>query len=138
LRYELEKVVEFPKEILPGKLYYSEEFKTSRHRCACGCGDVIRLPIDHLHHHITEGPRGPTLRPSVGNWNVCDAHYYITNGEVEVLAKMSPQQIAAGRRFEDQRRELYFKTQDTFGRRLKRVLVNRLSAIKRWILGSRS
>jgi hypothetical protein len=135
LKYELERVETFPKVLLPGKLYFSEEFQTSRHLCACGCGDVIKLPIDHLHHGITEGPKGPTLRPSVGNWNVCDAHYYITDGEVQWLPKWSPAQIAAGRRYEDERREVYFKSQDTFVRRLRRKVSKFLATARRSIFG---
>lgn len=133
MRYVLELVENFPNPLEPGKFYYSQEFQTSRHLCACGCGDVIKLPIDHLHHHLSEGPDGPTLRPSVGNWNVCDAHYYITNGEVEWLGKMSQAQIASSRRFEDERREVYFKTQNTFFRRLGRKLARAWGAIKRII-----
>jgi hypothetical protein len=131
VRYVLEQVEVFPKPLLPGRLYYSKEFKTSRHVCACGCGDVIRLPIDHLHHQIVQGPTGPTLRPSVGNWNVCNAHYYITDGKVEWLPQMSPEEIEAGRRFEDRRREVYFKAQDTLVRRVKRRLAAIWSAIGR-------
>jgi hypothetical protein len=122
LKFELVTVETFPKDLEIGKLYHSPEFKTSRHLCACGCGDVIRLPIDHLHHRITIGPNGPTVRPSIGNWHVCDAHYYITDGSVEWLPKWSSQQIAAGRRYEDERRELYFKSDVGVFVRLRRVL----------------
>jgi hypothetical protein len=120
VRFQLERVVTFPKALCPGVLYYSEEFKTSRHVCACGCGDIIKLPIDHMHHRITEAAHGPTLRPSVGNWDVCDAHYYVTDGQVEWLPRWSQSQITAGRRAEDQRRERYFNESSSFFLRFRK------------------
>ena len=120
MRFDLEEVEHFPKELLPGKLYHSAEFQTSRHLCACGCGDVIKLPIDHLHHRISLGDHGPTLRPSVGNWNICDAHYFITDGVVEWLPRWSAAQISGGRRIEDEKREEYFNSRNSFFRQLTR------------------
>jgi hypothetical protein len=118
VRYELVEVERFPANPEPGILYWSREFKMCAHRCACGCGDVIQLPVDELNYCVTEGPRGVTLRPSVGNWNICDAHYYITGGEVEWMAKWSPAQVAAGRAAEDARREAYYARRKTWRQRL--------------------
>jgi hypothetical protein len=80
----------------------------SGHLCACGCGDFVQLPITPVDFRIIAGPNGPTLRPSVGNWNVCNAHYYITDGQVQWLEALSPSQIAAGRAAEDARRTAYY------------------------------
>ncbi len=110
MRYSLVEVERFPKTLEPGRLYWSKEFEISAHLCACGCGDVIYLPIGPVDYTITLHPGGPTLRPSVGNWNVCNAHYLITNGEVQWAARWTPEQIAAGRAAEDARRAAYYAT----------------------------
>jgi hypothetical protein len=119
VKYELLEIERFPADARQGILYWSREFKMCAHRCACGCGDVIQLPVDELNYRITEGPRGVTLRPSVGNWNICDAHYFITNGEVEWMPRWSPAQIAAGRGAEDARREAYYARRKTWWQRLR-------------------
>lgn len=113
MRYELVEVERFPAVIEPGILYWSREFKMCAHNCACGCGDVIQLPVDELNYRITEEAGGVTLRPSVGNWNICDAHYLITRGGVEWARQWSPEQIAAGRKAEDARREAFYARRQT-------------------------
>lgn len=119
MKYELVEVERFPSNVEPGVLYWSREFKMCAHRCACGCGDVIQLPIDDLNYRIIEGSRGVTLRPSVGNWNICDAHYYITAGDVEWMPQWSSNQIAAGRAAEDARREASYARKGTWRQRLR-------------------
>lgn len=112
------EVERFPADPELGLLYWSREFKMCAHRCACGCGDVIQLPVDELNYRIIQSSSGVTLRPSVGNWNICDAHYYITTGDVEWLPRWSPEQIAAGRAAEDARREAHFARKAPWWRRL--------------------
>ena len=127
MRYELVEIERFPADVQPGILYWSREFKMCAHRCACGCGDVIQLPVDKLNYCISSNRGGVTLRPSVGNWNICDAHYYITGGAVEWLPKWTPAQIDAGRAREDARREEFFAAKLTWRERL-RLLLARLLA----------
>lgn len=130
MRYELVEVERFPAIVEPGILYWSQEFKMCAHRCACGCGDVIQLPVDALNYRITNGPQGVSLRPSIGNWNICDAHYYITNGETEWMPQWSAAQIAAGRAAEDIRRERFYARRPTWMVRLRLLLVRALSWLK--------
>lgn len=110
MKFSLVEVDRFPDTFQPGKLYWSKEFEISAHLCACGCGDVIYLPVGPVDYSITIHEKGPTLRPSVGNWNVCDAHYFITKGEVQWTEKWTPEQIAIGRAQEDARRDAYYAT----------------------------
>lgn len=124
MKYQLVDVERFPKALEPGVLYWSQEFETSAHLCACGCGDVIKLPIDALNFKITQGSKGFTLRPSVGNWGICNAHYFITNGQVEWLAQMSPAAIKAGRTAEDARRKTFYARKRTWQQRLRAWLNN--------------
>jgi hypothetical protein len=98
-----------PKELEPGKLYFSEEFGVSGHLCACGCGNKIILPIGPVEWSITAEGDKPTLHPSVGNWELpCKSHYWIENGVVEWSTEWSEEQVIAGRVAEERRRKLYF------------------------------
>lgn len=108
MKFSLVEVDRFPDTLGKEKLYWSKEFKITAHLCACGCGDVIYLPIGPTDYSIAVHDQGPTLRPSIGNWNVCNAHYFITNGEVQWARKWTSQQIAVARAQEDARREAYY------------------------------
>ena len=112
MRLELEHVHFMPKELKPGILYVSEEFETAAHLCACGCGAKIRTPLGPTEWSVEETEVGPSLWPSVGNWQqACQSHYVIYRGEVIWAAQWTPQQILAGRRAEDSRRRAYYDRQ---------------------------
>lgn len=129
MRYRLFEVEELPETLEPGALYWSQEYEISAHLCACGCGDVIYLPVGPVDYSISVDPSGPTLSPSVGNWDVCNAHYWIIRGEVAWAGQWSPQQIAASRAREDARRAAHYDRPKGWWRRV----VNRLRAWLRWI-----
>lgn len=130
LRYSLKEIVSFPDVYEFGVLYWSKEFEMSAHLCACGCGDIIQVPVDLMNFSIVDGSMGPTVRPSIGNWGVCDAHYYITNGEVEWLGTLSKEQIIESRSFEDSRREAYYSNvQSSAFMKLKAAI----SSFMRWL-----
>ena len=113
MKIELQRVRYMPKELKPGVLYVSEEFAAAAHLCACGCGSKVRTPLGPTEWSIEETDTGPTLYPSVGNWQqACQSHYWIYRGEVIWSAKWTPEQIAAGRRGEEQRRRAYYETLD--------------------------
>lgn len=133
MRFELVEVERFPPVIEPGTLYWSREFKMCSHLCACGCGDVIQLPVDELNYRIVAGPRGLTLRPSVGNWGVCDAHYLITVGEVVWARKWSAAEIAAARDVEDARREVHFAPEPVRTSGLREWLTGALRSLRKWL-----
>jgi hypothetical protein len=98
-----------PKELKPGILYVSEEFGTAAHLCACGCGSKVRTPLGETDWKLEEGPQGPTLRPSVGNWQIaCQSHYWIFQGEILWAESWTPEQIADGRRAEQERARVYY------------------------------
>src|ERR1043165_1295513 len=98
-----------PKALEPGILYVSEKFGTAAHLCACGCGAKIRTPLGPTEWTLKDTPSGPSLWPSVGNWQqACQSHYIIRAGKIVWAPKWSPEQIAAGRRDEERRREEYY------------------------------
>jgi hypothetical protein len=108
-RFSLQYVQYMPKTLEPGVLYEATEFGTAAHLCACGCGSKIRTPLGPTEWQIVATPGGPTLRPSVGNWQKpCRSHYLITAGKVNWAPAWTEDRIAAGRRGEQRRREAYY------------------------------
>jgi hypothetical protein len=112
-KIELQRVQYMPRELKPGVLYVSEEFGAAAHLCACGCGSKIRTPLGPTEWALQETDTGPTLRPSVGNWQQpCQSHYWLDRGEIRWADKWTPEQIAAGRRGEEKRRRAYYDALD--------------------------
>lgn len=110
MRIRLESVRYIPAELEPGVLYVSREFEIAVHLCACGCGTKIRTPLGAAEWSVKKTKNGPILDPSVGNWQEpCQSHYWIHRGEVKWADRWSQEQIAAGRRREEQRREAYLE-----------------------------
>jgi Family of unknown function (DUF6527) len=102
-----------PRELKPNVLYVSEEFDIAIHLCPCGCGSRVKTPLGAAEWSMEENESGPTLEPSLGNWQIaCQSHYWITRGNVEWAAKWKPEQIAEGRRYEEKRRRAYYEAND--------------------------
>ncbi len=108
-KIKLKRVHYIPRDLEPGVLYISEEFGAAAHLCACGCGAKIRTPLGPTEWSFTETPSGPTLSPSIGNWQQpCQSHYFIRNGQVVWAPKWTLEQIEAGRIDEELRRKAYY------------------------------
>ena len=113
MKIELQHVHYMPKELTPGVLYVSEEFGAAAHLCACGCGVKIRTPISPTDWALEDTDLGPTLRPSIGNWqHACQSHYWIRRGEVIWSETWTSEQIAEGRRCEEERERAYYDRLD--------------------------
>lgn len=129
MKVELQRVHYMPKELKPGVLYVSEEFGTAAHLCACGCGSKIRTPLGPAEWTLEMSSSGPTLRPSIGNWQqACRSHYWIYRGGIKWADQWTPEQIAADRQNEKSRRKAYFDD-------LKRKRGGLLARLWRWIKG---
>ena len=106
---ELQRVEFIPKDLQPGLLYVSDRFRLAVHLCACGCGRKVTTPLKPTEWTLTATDARPSLRPSVGSWQLpCQSHYWITDGKVVWSTQWTPEQIAAGRRGEEARREAYY------------------------------
>lgn len=109
MKFKLERVHYMPNELKPGILYYSEEFDTCAHLCACGCGSKIRTPLGPTEWRIFISKKGPSLDPSIGNWQIpCHSHYWILDGNTKWARQWSEAEIKAGRHAEQMRRSAYF------------------------------
>lgn len=113
MKFGLERVRYMPKDLKPGVLYVSEEFDIAMHLCACGCGSKVKTPLGPTEWSVAETDSGPSLSPSVGNWQQpCKSHYWIDRGEIRWASKWTPEQIAAGRHHEEVRRRDYYDALD--------------------------
>ncbi|EKN4026669.1 hypothetical protein DVQ44_03455 [Yersinia enterocolitica] len=100
-----------PKILENGILYYSDKYGTAAHICACGCGQKIRTPIGPTEWSLTESSQGPTLNPSVGNWQKeCKSHYFIRKGKIEWCGRWTEEQINKGREREELARAEYYNS----------------------------
>ena len=109
-RFKLQRVHYMPAQLEAGILYVAEEFGAVAHLCSCGCGSKIRTPLGPTEWALTETSNGPSLWPSVGNWQKpCRSHYIIAGGAVEWAGQWTPAQILAGRHREEQRRREHFE-----------------------------
>jgi hypothetical protein len=122
MRFKLEHVHFMPRRLQPSVLYVSVEFSTAAHLCACGCGTKIRTPLGPTEWKVTESTKGPTLWPSVGNWQQpCRSHYVIKHGDVLWAGQWTEAQVAAGRAREDRRRQAYYRDQPRIEKKENRV-----------------
>jgi hypothetical protein len=113
MKFELERVHYMPKDLKPSVLYVSEEFDIAMHLCACGCGSKVKTPLGPTEWSVAETDGGPSLSPSVGNWQQpCKSHYWIDQGQIRWASKWTPEQITAGRRHEEDRRRDYYDALD--------------------------
>lgn len=115
--FRLEEVEFMPAKLEPGILYASQKYRTAAHLCACGCGEKVRTQLGPLGWRLTGGRAGPTLYPSIGNWQKpCRSHYYIRNGRVLWQHNWTDEEVLAGRHAEQLRRDAHFHPRGWLGR----------------------
>src|ERR1043165_9608112 len=113
MKIRLQRVHYMPKQLEAGVLYVSEEFGAAAHLCACGCGSKVSTPLGPTDWALERTDAGPTLYPSIGNWQqACQSHYWIFRGEIKWSDKWTPAEIAVGRRREDERQRAYYDALD--------------------------
>lgn len=96
--FRLVPCAQFPDQPEPGSFYYSEDFRSSLHLCACGCERRVVLPIKPAGWQMEVAGASVSLYPSVGNREFdCRSHYLIRDGSVIWLAGMSDREVTASR-----------------------------------------
>ena len=109
----LELVDLMPSTLEPGVLYVSQKYKTAAHLCACGCGEKIRTQLGPLGWRFSNQRSGPSLSPSIGNWQKpCRSHYFIRAGLIVWAAPMSEAEVLHGRRKEIGRRDEHIRSKN--------------------------
>lgn len=119
---KLQHVTYVPRDLAPGVLYVSLEYAVAAHLCACGCGAKVVTPLGPAEWSFAERDGRPSLRPSIGNWQLpCRSHYVISDGQIHWAKGWSEAQVLAGRNAEEQRRRDHYAAQERergFWRRL--------------------
>ena len=121
-RIRLELVEFMPSTLEHGVLYVSKKYRTAAHLCACGCGEKIRTQLGPLGWKFMNQRQGPSLYPSVGNWQKpCRSHYFIKSGLVVWATALTEAEVLYGRQAEVRRRDAYFREKNSgWWARLKR------------------
>ncbi|MGH9633530.1 MAG: DUF6527 family protein [Candidatus Angelobacter sp.] len=113
MNIKLQRVHKIPPALQPGILYVSEEYEIAMHICPCGCGWKVSTPLGLTDWSFEDGRRGPSLYPSIGNWQKpCQSHYWIRDGEIIWAPKWTPQEILEGHRKEQELSSAYFRERD--------------------------
>lgn len=121
-RIELKRVEYVPRTLEPGFLYVAEEFDAAVHLCACGCMKKVSTPLGPTEWTVEETSEGPSVRPSVGNWQLpCKSHYWIDRGRIHWSEAWTEEQILSGRRAEEERRQAYYEARRSKPRWFVRV-----------------
>lgn len=105
----LQNVMYIPRDLEPGTLYVSKEYAVAAHLCMCGCRQKVVVPLSPAEWSVVERNGRPTLRPSIGNWQLqCRSHYLITDGRIEWAQEWTEDEVLAGRQAEQERRQNYY------------------------------
>lgn len=104
------KFVEFiPEALEDGVLYVAMEYQTVAHRCCCGCGCPVYLPLSPTQWQLTFDGEAIWLEPSVGSWSLpCRSHYWIRGNHVHWADQWTPQQVEAARSLGQRQRDAHF------------------------------
>lgn len=92
--FELLEVEFIPEknDMISGKFYYSEKYKTGSHICPCGCGGEFSVPIKKGEWIIIDKIK-LTIQPSFHHRINCRAHYVIQNGHANILQAGLPKEM---------------------------------------------
>src|SRR5579862_6991086 len=91
----------FPEELQEGIVYISIPCATVAHKCCCGCGNEVVVPLSPVAWRLTFDGDSISLWPSFGNWSLpCSSHYIIEKSQIRWCRQWTQEEIAAGREAE--------------------------------------
>ena len=101
-----------PEELEDGVLYVSIRYRTSAHKCACGCGMKVVTPLHPTAWEMRWNGRAVSLSPSIGNWQFpCRSHYLIRRNRIVKARDLSGREIERGRERERKKRSAWLRRQ---------------------------
>ncbi len=96
--YKHQFVDRIPERIADNVLYICLECNITIHKCACGCGEEVALPLDPRQWKLIYDGETVSLMPSIGNWSYkCKSHYFITKNNVVWADAWTDSQIKKNR-----------------------------------------
>lgn len=137
MTYVYEAVKRIPTNLSPGVVYHNEEFELAALLCACGCGHRITLLVPDG-HRISVERVVPSITSSILVADApCHSHYFITNGEVELLRAFSPSQAEALMRQQVARHVSADRAKRSRWERGRRAMLRAISRVMQFFAGSR-
>ena len=101
-----------PEGLEDGVLYISIRYRTSAHKCACGCGMKVVTPLHPTAWEMHWNGRTVSLSPSIGNWQFpCRSHYLIRRNRIVKARDLSGREIERGRERERKKRSAWLRRQ---------------------------
>jgi len=102
--------VEFiPERLGEGVLYVAMEYRTTAHRCCCGCGSTVYLPLSPTQWRLTFDGASIWIDPSVGSWSLpCRSHYWIRGNRIQWAEQWTSKRVESARAHDRHRRARYF------------------------------
>jgi hypothetical protein len=98
-----------PHELAESVLYISITYRTSVHRCPCGCGNKVVTPISPADWQLYFDGESVSLTPSIGNWTFpCRSHYWIKANEIRWADVWDDERIVSNRMRDNLDRDRYF------------------------------
>ena len=107
--YEIKKefVRRVPAELEEGVLYVGLDCDVVVHKCACGCGEKVVLPLSPEHWKLSYDGE-VTLSPSIGNYQYdCKSHYFIRDGKIVWVE--SSDEIPKAKKKRQKKKKPFFK-----------------------------
>lgn len=115
-------------------IYVSIPFATVAHRCCCGCGKEVIIPLSPTDWRLIFDGQSISLEPSIGNWNFsCKSHYWIKQNEAIFVPQWTQEQIQHGRNQDLIVKKKYYGDNNTylFNESYEQTLWGK---VKRWLL----
>ena len=104
------KFVEFIPEMLEdGVLYIAMEYQMVAHRCCCGCGSPVYLPLSPTQWRLIFDGESIWMEPSVGSWSLpCRSHYWIRGNRVHWAEQWTSHRVEVARKNDRHWRDRHF------------------------------
>ena len=111
-----------PETLEEGTVYVSVPFATTVHRCCCGCGREVVIPLSPTEWELRFDGKTISLDPSIGSWALpCQSHYWIRRDRVIWARRWSRREIEEARADGRQEKRDHFEGEDgVAGKRAKR------------------
>ncbi|AFZ67175.1 DUF6527 family protein [Deinococcus peraridilitoris] len=104
-----EFVTAIPARLEDSVVYVSIVYATVAHKCACGCGQEVNLPLSPTDWSLIYDGETVSLSPSIGNWSLpCQSHYWIKNDKVVWAKAWSQKRIEQGRKADQRKKGKFF------------------------------
>ena len=90
MKHKFVELIPKPQDIVEGCLYISLKYDMTSHQCACGCGQVVPLPLSPQDWTLEYDGESVSMTPSIGNGQLeCGSHYLIRKNGVVWLSTMN-------------------------------------------------